>query len=136
MLGLQLGLTKTYNLFYDKDVNGELQEASGKKMSKNVEALIKHLQKTPNTISLEQAIQGIVKLRELHTAMDNAVLDAYDWNDLALKHNFYEVDYLPENDRVRFTIHPDTRKEVLKRLLELNHSIYQQEVAADLWDKK
>ncbi len=46
------------------------------------------------------------------------------------------VDYLPENDRVRFTIHPDARKEVLKRLLELNHKIHEEEVAAGLFDKK
>ena len=68
--------------------------------------------------------------------MDEAVLDAYGWNDIALKHDFYEVDYLPENDRVRFTIHPDARKEVLKRLLELNHKIHEEEVKAGLWDKK
>ena len=68
--------------------------------------------------------------------MDEAVLDAYGWNDIALKHDFYEVDYLPENDRVRFTIHPDARKEVLKRLLELNHKIHAEEVAQGLHNKK
>ena len=47
-----------------------------------------------------------------------------------------EYAYLPENDRVRFTIHPNARKEVLKRLLELNHKIHAEEVAAGLWDKK
>ncbi|MBK7438359.1 MAG: hypothetical protein IPI77_16550 [Saprospiraceae bacterium] len=68
--------------------------------------------------------------------MDEAVLDAYGWNDIALKLDFYEVDYLPENDRVRFTIHPDARKEVLKRLLELNHKIHEEEVKKGLWAKK
>lgn len=34
------------------------------------------------------------------------------------------------------TSHPDARKEVLKRLLELNHKIHEEEVAAGLWDKK
>lgn len=28
-----------------------------------------------------------------------------------------------ENDRVRYTIHPEARKEILKRLLLLNHKI-------------
>ena len=51
-------------------------------------------------------------------------------------HDFYEVDYLPENDRVRFTIHPDARKEVLKRLLELNHAMHEWEVKQGLWEKK
>jgi len=37
---------------------------------------------------------------------------------------------------VRYTIHPEARKEVLKRLLELNHKIHEEEVAAGLWDKK
>jgi hypothetical protein len=45
------------------------------------------------------------------------------------------VDYLPENDRVRYTISPDARKEVLKRLLKLNHEIHKQEVKAGLHAK-
>ncbi|MBK7387647.1 MAG: hypothetical protein IPI23_00855 [Bacteroidetes bacterium] len=95
-----------------------------------------HLEKTTNTISFDESIQGILELRELHVQMDEVVLGAYGWNDLQLRHDFYEVDYLPENDRWRFTIHPDARKEVLKRLLELNHKIHEAEVKAGLWDKK
>ena len=53
--------------------------------------------------------------------MDQAVLAFYGWSDLNLQHDFYEVETLPENDRVRYTIHPDARKELLKRLLALNH---------------
>ena len=45
------------------------------------------------------------------------------------------MDYLPENDRVRYTISPDARKEVLKRLLKLNHEIHEQEVKAGLHAK-
>ncbi len=56
--------------------------------------------------------------------------------NIELKHDFYEVEYLPENDRVRYTIHPDSRKEVLKRLLELNHKIHDDEKASGLLDKK
>jgi len=132
MLSIQLGLTKTYNLFNSNTIAAQ----SINDKDKQVASLLKHLEKTPNTISFNEAIQGILKLRELHVQMDNAVLDAYGWNDIALNHDFYEVDYLPENDRVRFTIHPDARKEVLKRLLELNHKIHAEEVAAGLWDKK
>ncbi len=51
------------------------------------------------------------------------------------QHDFYEVDYLPENDRVRYTISPDARKEVLKRLLKLNHEIHEQEAKAGLHAK-
>ncbi|MCB0294294.1 MAG: hypothetical protein KDG51_03440, partial [Calditrichaeota bacterium] len=43
--------------------------------------------------------------------------------------------YLPENDRVRYTISPAARREVLKRLLALNHERHAEEVKAGLWDK-
>jgi len=68
--------------------------------------------------------------------MDETVLKAYGWEDINLAHGFYEVDYLPENDRVRYTISPDVRKEVLKRLLKLNHEIHDQEVKAGLDAKR
>ena len=53
-----------------------------------------------------------------------------------LRHAIYEVDYLPENDRVRYTIHPDARKELLKRLLQLNHKLYAEEEAKGLHKRK
>ncbi len=37
-------------------------------------------------------------------------------------------DALPENDRICYTISPDARKEILKRLLKLNHEIHEQEM--------
>ncbi len=132
MLGMQLGLTKTYNLFH---INAITAQSINEK-DKQVASLQKHLEKTANTISFDDAMQGILKLRELHVEMDNAVLEAYGWSDIQLLHNFYEVDYLAENDRIRVTIHPDARKEVLKRLLQLNHKIHEEEVKAGLWDKK
>jgi hypothetical protein len=114
MLKMQLGLTKTHNAFHAKEVQAgintdELQALNKqnieKKYGKEVGNLWNHLQKTAGVCSIEEAIAGIVKLRELHIEMDNAVLSAYGWEDIHLKHNFYEVDYLPENYRVRFTIH-------------------------------
>jgi uncharacterized protein (DUF433 family) len=132
LIRIQLGLTKTYNLFHSK----EIQISAIDVKDKQVIALQKLLEKTPNTLSFEDAVLDIIKLRKLHKEMDEAVLEAYGWQDIALRHDFYEVDYLPENDRVRYTIHPETRKEVLKRLLALNHKIHEEEVAAGLWDKK
>lgn len=41
------------------------------------------------------------------------------------------VQTLPENDRVRYTISPAARKEVLKRLLALNHERAKAEAAAN-----
>ena len=154
MLGMQLGLTKTYNLFHSAGIAAQAINET----DKQVLGLQKHLAKTADTISFNDAVQGIITLRTLHIQMDEAVLAAYGWSKpitneelkitdvplpltthhspLTLQHNFYEVDYLPENDRVRFTINPDARKEVLKRLLELNHKIHEDEVAQGLWDKK
>jgi len=40
------------------------------------------------------------------------------------------------NDRTRYIIHPDARKEVLKRLLQLNHELYAEEEAKGLHKKK
>jgi hypothetical protein len=143
MLDIQLGLTKTYNLFHAKPLRPITPEeeqlddkALQKLLGKDAAHLRKHLAKTPGTITFNEAVSAIQKLRNLHHQMDNAVLEAYGWQDLNLRHDFYEVEYLPENDRVRYTIHPDARREILKRLLELNHAIHEREVEEGLWEKK
>jgi len=66
--------------------------------------------------------EALLELRRLHVALDLAVRDSYGWQDLALEHDFHEVDTLPENDRVRYTISPAARREVLRRLLTENHT--------------
>ena len=71
-------------------------------------------------------------LRALQREMDTAVAHAYGWDDLDLQHDFHEVPYLPENDRVRFTISESARVEVLRRLSELNRQRYEEEVAQGL----
>lgn len=115
-----LGLTKTYNLFHDPDLSPErVAKVSGK----------------PADIA-GQGYQALLKLRELHVEMDTAVRDAYGWTDLDLGHGFHDLDYLPENDRTRYTISPAARKEVLQRLLKLNHERHAEEKAAGLHDKK
>ncbi|MFD1255228.1 type IIL restriction-modification enzyme MmeI [Mucilaginibacter terrae] len=67
---------------------------------------------------------SIKELRDLHVKIDLAVLNSYGWSDILPRHDFYELEYLPEKDRIRFTLHPEARKEVLLRILELNHSLY------------
>jgi hypothetical protein len=69
----------------------------------------------------------IVKLRELHAAMDRAVLDAYGWSDLATDCEFlldYEIDeetWSPRRKKPwRYRWPAETHDEVLARLLELN----------------
>jgi len=78
----------------------------------------------------------IEELRELHREIDLAVARAYGWDDLDLEHAFHEVPYLPENDRVRFTISEVARIEVLRRLSELNRQSYEEEVARGLHGAK
>jgi hypothetical protein len=73
----------------------------------------------------------IERLRALQREMDAAVARAYGWDDL--EHGFHEVPYLPENDRVRFTISEGARVEVLRRLSELNRQRYEEEVARGLY---
>ncbi len=71
-------------------------------------------------------------LRALQREMDTAVAHAYGWDDLNLEHGFHEVPYLPENDRIRFTISETARVEVLRRLSELNRQRYEEDVAQGL----
>ena len=74
---------------------------------------------------------GIRKLRELHIASDLAVAAAYGWTDLDLGHGFHET-----KQGVRFTISEPARREVLQRLLKLNHERYAEEVKQGLHGKK
>jgi type I restriction-modification system DNA methylase subunit len=143
MLKMQLGLTKTYNQFHNSHLkeflNDDIATISTikakefqKQYGKETVNLWKHLKKTEGVCTFNEAVQDITHLRELHKQIDETVLKAYGWQDINLAHDFYEVDYLPENDRVRYTISPDARKEVLKCLLKLNHEIHEQEVKAGL----
>jgi hypothetical protein len=73
----------------------------------------------------------IQKLRELHVEMDDAVASAYGWSDLDLGHDFHKT-----KQGVRFTISEPARREVLQRLLRLNHERYAEEVKQGLHGKK
>jgi hypothetical protein len=77
-----------------------------------------------------ETASDIQKLRELHIEMDQAVAAAYGWQDLDLGHGFHKT---KQGDR--FTISETARREVLDRLLELNHQRYAEEVAQGLHDK-
>ncbi|WP_029972130.1 Eco57I restriction-modification methylase domain-containing protein [Paraburkholderia graminis] len=72
-------------------------------------------------------LSGVARLRELHTKIDDAVVSAYGWNDIDLKHDFHAVPYLPENDSIRFSICEDARVEILRRLARLNRERYDAE---------
>jgi hypothetical protein len=75
----------------------------------------------------------IVRLRELHAAMDRAILACYGWQDLDLAHGFYEND----RGQLRYTIAPAARTTLLSRLLALNlEYAKEEEEAAKLRKRK
>ena len=78
----------------------------------------------------DESSADIQKLRDLHVEMDKAVAAAYGWSDLNLDHGFHET-----KQGMRFTISESARREVLARLLKLNHEQYAEEVAQGLHDK-
>ena len=114
MLRLWLGLTDIYNLFHDRDLTP---------------AEVARVSKKP--ADADAGYQGILQLRALHRELDEAVLAEYGWaGQISLGHDFHEVETLPENDRVRYTISPAARKEIIRRLLDLNQKRHAKELAA------
>ena len=67
----------------------------------------------------------IQRLRELHGEMDRAILACYSWNDLNPEHGFWKND----RGQTRYTVSPAARREILRRLLELNQEIAEKEKA-------
>jgi len=96
------------------------------------------------TLGLVHALKlEILRLRELHAAMDRAVLDAYGWTELKPTCEFL-LDYEDEEDQEpatsnqklptrrrrkpwRYRWPDDFRDEVLARLLELNRQRAEEE---------
>lgn len=56
------------------------------------------------------------RLREIHVEIDEAVLEAYDWDDITPNHGFHTY-----RQMTRWTFSPEARIEILDRLLEENH---------------
>src|SRR5437763_12042134 len=79
----------------------------------------------------EVTTDDISRLRDLHAEMDRIVADAYDWTDLDLGHGFHQT-----KQGLRFTISEEARREVLGRLLALNHARYEGEERLGLHKKK
>ena len=59
------------------------------------------------------------------------VAAAYGWSDLDLGHGFHQM-----RQGLRFTIGEPARREVLQRLLKLNHERYAEEVRQGFHGKK
>ena len=99
------------------------------------ETMISHgegLTKTYNRLHDPKDISDDIQiLRNLHAEMDRAVAGVYDWNDLALNHDFRET-----KQGIRYTISDKDRTEVLRRLLDLNHERYREEFRQGLHKSK
>lgn len=79
----------------------------------------------------ETASPEVQELRDLHLEIDIAVAAAYGWSDLSLDHGFHET-----KQGIRYTISELARREVLQRLLKLNHERYAEEEKQGLHGKK
>jgi N-6 DNA Methylase len=108
-------------------------------MVRNNEGLTKTYNRFHNP---DESSPDALKLRELHAAMDRAVLDAYAWNDLNPSCEFL-LEYEEDEDEVeagggshhrkrpwRYRWPDDFRDEVLARLLELNRQVAAREQLA------
>jgi hypothetical protein len=79
----------------------------------------------------DETSADIQTLRQLHVEMDNAVAAAYGWSDVDLGHGFHQT-----KQGLCYTISEAARREVLARLLQLNHERYAEEVRQGLHEKK
>lgn len=64
--------------------------------------------------------EDITAFRSLQVELDLAMFRSLGLGGIDAGHGFFDVPYLPENDRVRFTLCDAARTEVLQRLLDLN----------------
>jgi hypothetical protein len=116
------------------DVTGKMRELGGQLDTSRRDVMLARQAGLTATYNLvhEQgcADLDIAELREIHRAIDEAVVCAYGWDDLlaaGLEHGFHET-----RQGVRYTIGPAVRQEILDRLLELNQERHAAEVAAGL----
>ena len=123
MLARDEGLTKTYNRFHSEAVGSGTADVGRENWREVLDDF------APDAVDPASG-EAIDALRTLHAVMDHAVAAAYGWSDLPLGHGFHAT---KQGDR--FTLSEPARKEVLQRLLGLNHERYAQEVAAGLHDK-
>jgi hypothetical protein len=109
-------------------------------MVRNNEGLTKTYNRFHNP---DERSPDILKLRELHAAMDRAVLDAYGWTDIPTDCQFlldYEIDEETWGNKKkpwRYRWPDEVHDEVIARLLDLNQKRAEEERLAGLTaDKK
>ncbi len=63
-----------------------------------------------------EADPDVARMRQIHIELDEVVMDAYGWPDVALDHGHHTYRQME-----RWTVSPTARVEILDRLLEENH---------------
>ncbi|MBV1937024.1 hypothetical protein KUF83_10685, partial [Streptomyces sp. BV286] len=71
-----------------------------------------------------ESSSDIQALRSSHRQVDEAIVHAYGWSDLEPNHGFHET-----RQGTRFLINPTLGREIMDRLLELNHVQHGREAA-------
>jgi len=120
----KIGLTKFYNIYHAKGIQDVMDEKD-----KQLSLFKRHMIKVGINVQTKELLEDIGEFRKIAVKLDKIIIDAYEWTEIGLDHSFYDLEYLPENDRTRFSIRPDARREILKRLLLLNHQIYSDETS-------
>lgn len=69
-----------------------------------------------NAPDIDSSTADVRRLREIHVEIDEAVVEAYGWDDIVLDHGFHTY-----RQTERWTLSPAARVEILDRLLEENH---------------
>jgi hypothetical protein len=126
------------------ETNPKLETAGKEYYEYRAELMVRNNQGLTETYNRfhnpEENHPEIIKLRELHTQMDKAVLDAYDWTDIPTECEFL-LDYEDEEDDsenttnsrkkkkpYRYRWNEETHDDVLARLLELNQKRAEAEI--------
>jgi hypothetical protein len=132
---LRYSTSDAFETFVFPENKGRMDQLGGKYYQIRQDVMIDEFEgftKIYNSFHEENEHSNIIQsFRDLHVEMDNAVAAAYGWSDLDLAHGFHET-----KQGTRFTISEAARREVLARLLKLNHERYAEEVAQGLHDKK
>jgi hypothetical protein len=110
------------------EVGAEYYELRRKAMAETDEGLTRTLNRLHDP---REASPSITALRDVSTRMDCSVANAYGWGDLELDHGFHET-----KQGIRFTVSEPARREVLDRLLKLNHQRHAEEMKKGAQDKK
>ena len=133
---------ETFPFPTDFEINDSLERAGRAYYDFRAALMVKNDEGLTNTYNYfhdrENREPDIVRLRELHTAMDRAVLAAYGWHDIKTDCDFFP-DYTAEDEEgneveksIRYRWPDEVRDEVLARLLALNAERHAEEVKLGL----